>query len=768
MVNNTKYGSDALQNNTGINNTAIGAYTAYHNLDASNNTAIGSNSSFFNQSGSNNTALGAGSLCNNVNGSLNTAIGSSALEGLSNQSAGDQNVAIGAQALYVNGGSLNTAIGTYAGEMVDGSYNTFLGANTSFSNVSNSYQYSTAIGYGAEITDTNQIMMGGTGAGSYPNIVMPGQVGIGKSPEYDIYYTSQDLFGSINGSDGQTGYLSTFPDSKMVIYGTADTISYTKIFYIQNISNPLTYISVNLSDLITGADNYSSDLSKIYIAQIYPVYYSSNTNCKFFIRLEIASANNNLYIITCDGDPTQITSYSYSTNYLKTGGNAPNLISNGVSCLSGGSIPTISNGAYCGRQRMTIDMYDKINNLLILCSHASTSPHCYTVLNTSLTQCAQYNYSIPNGFTNTALHFDTSTYDSNCSVRLYNNYSNTSYPYIGQLQICYWNPTNYSINISPYFDVTNVLENGNYQNNSISTPYIIVEDDLIYVYMPWYSGISTYTSNIAVFNWNKNILNQPTFMFTKFIENIGTNISNNNDNQYIGLIAYDTNNIELFSSYSNNYYITNTGFLNIISYPVSGYSSGYSTFLGGGFYAGQGTWGDGTKLNFPFISILRGTSLTNFNNRTLFNSSPFSLDISGNAQFSGQITASGGISVSPNFKLLRASIIFVMTSSTTFNIIQNMNIDSSVNLVNEDGSPDYYSITINEPSFSSLSLSQFNLSGSGFVDWNPYQAIDWTNNDPMAVYLVGKSVNTIQIYAKSLGGSGGLQTNGYLDIQIYW
>lgn len=183
MVNNTKYGSGALQNNTGTNNTAIGAYTAYNNLDASNNTAVGSNSSFFNTTGSNNTALGAGSLCNNTTGALNTAIGSSALEGVAGQSVGNQNVAVGAQALYVNNGDLNTAIGSYAAEEIDSSYNTFLGAYTSFNDTSSSYQYSTAIGYGAQITDSNQIMMGGTGSNGYPNIVIPGKAFL---PNFDF------------------------------------------------------------------------------------------------------------------------------------------------------------------------------------------------------------------------------------------------------------------------------------------------------------------------------------------------------------------------------------------------------------------------------------------------------------------------------------------------------------------------------------------------------------------------------------------------------
>jgi hypothetical protein len=173
MSNNTNYGLGSLQKNSGSNNTAIGAYAAYNNLDSSNNTAVGSNSAFFNTTGLNNTSVGAGSMCNNTTGSLNTAVGSSALEGPTG-SVGNQNTAIGAQSLYTNQGSLNTAIGTYSAlGVTGGNYNTFLGANSSTLNDVN-YNYSTAIGYNAKIDDSNQIMMGGTGPAGYPNIIIPG------------------------------------------------------------------------------------------------------------------------------------------------------------------------------------------------------------------------------------------------------------------------------------------------------------------------------------------------------------------------------------------------------------------------------------------------------------------------------------------------------------------------------------------------------------------------------------------------------------------
>ena len=185
MANNTKYGLGSLENNSsGINNTAIGAYAAFSNLDASNNTAIGSNSSYYTTNGSNNTSLGAGSLSNNTTGSLNTAIGSSALEGsLPAGSVGNQNTAIGVQALYTNQGDQNTAVGAYSAlGVTGGSYNTFLGTDTSTLN-NISYNYSTAIGYGSTIDASNQIMMGGTGPNGYPNVIIPGEAFL---PNFDI------------------------------------------------------------------------------------------------------------------------------------------------------------------------------------------------------------------------------------------------------------------------------------------------------------------------------------------------------------------------------------------------------------------------------------------------------------------------------------------------------------------------------------------------------------------------------------------------------
>ena len=115
MSTNTFLGIGSLANNTGTNNSSVGYYSLFSNLDASSNIALGSNALLKNKTGAYNSAIGTGSMCFNQSGSLNTAVGSNALEGEQmNSSVGDSNVAVGAQALFSNSGNYSTAVGTYA------------------------------------------------------------------------------------------------------------------------------------------------------------------------------------------------------------------------------------------------------------------------------------------------------------------------------------------------------------------------------------------------------------------------------------------------------------------------------------------------------------------------------------------------------------------------------------------------------------------------------------------------------------------------------
>src|SRR5205807_1892833 len=133
---NTVLGEDALLNNTGISNTAIGFNALYFNTTGSWNTATGFAALHENTTGNYNTATGAGALSGvfgSSTGSYNTATGVSALEG---NTTGNNNTATGAAALVRNTtGNDNTATGFSALDTnTTGIENTANGANALFTN----------------------------------------------------------------------------------------------------------------------------------------------------------------------------------------------------------------------------------------------------------------------------------------------------------------------------------------------------------------------------------------------------------------------------------------------------------------------------------------------------------------------------------------------------------------------------------------------------------------------------------------------------------
>lgn len=152
---NTATGSGALNSNTADFNTAHGAYALYENTSGSGNTASGYQSQYFSTTGSNNTAIGYVALYNNITGSLNVAIGHAA----SYQTTGSGNTSVGEFALGTNStGSYNTAIGISSGP------------------ASEDLSFTTAVGYGASTSSSNQIRIGSVGLSGDPTSI-GGKVG---------------------------------------------------------------------------------------------------------------------------------------------------------------------------------------------------------------------------------------------------------------------------------------------------------------------------------------------------------------------------------------------------------------------------------------------------------------------------------------------------------------------------------------------------------------------------------------------------------------
>jgi hypothetical protein len=143
FLGNTVLGDNALLNNTGGFNTAIGVSALFGNTTGGSNTAIGSDALTQNTTGDANTATGDSALFSNTTGTFNTATGDNALavnstgfvntatgaSALQGNSTGNNNTAIGFKALFNNSTGINNiALGVSAGSaLTTGSDNIDIG-----------------------------------------------------------------------------------------------------------------------------------------------------------------------------------------------------------------------------------------------------------------------------------------------------------------------------------------------------------------------------------------------------------------------------------------------------------------------------------------------------------------------------------------------------------------------------------------------------------------------------------------------------------------
>ncbi len=132
-INNTAAGRIDFSNNTLFGLSSGGA-------DGTYNTAIGNRALTENNGGKFNTAIGFAALFSNQNGLDNVGVGYNALDG---NSSGNGNVGVGVSTLQENSTGYNlTAVGNYVDVAMDGYFN------------------STAIGYGANIDGSNEVILG--------------------------------------------------------------------------------------------------------------------------------------------------------------------------------------------------------------------------------------------------------------------------------------------------------------------------------------------------------------------------------------------------------------------------------------------------------------------------------------------------------------------------------------------------------------------------------------------------------------------------------
>ena len=170
------------------------------------NTTFGYGAGTLLSSGIDNTAIGYNALASNTTAGGNTAVGRGALATQSvGQGSTTYNTGVGYQALNLNTtGKWNTAMGyNSGGANLDGNYNTFIGSLAGLTS-GTAVQYSTAIGYNAQVTASNAIVLGGTGVDAV-------NVGIGTTAPtvtLEVAGTAPSIY--VNGTN--SGYL---------IYGTS-------------------------------------------------------------------------------------------------------------------------------------------------------------------------------------------------------------------------------------------------------------------------------------------------------------------------------------------------------------------------------------------------------------------------------------------------------------------------------------------------------------------------------------------------------------------
>jgi len=192
-VNNLFAGISAGSNNTGNDNTFVGAFAGSKNTSGNNNVFMGTGAGFFSTTAINNSFLGAGSGTNNTTGSHNSFIGWGAGQ---NNTSGSENVFVGQSA-----GLSNTAE----------SQNSFIGYRA---NGLAGITRSTAIGANAAVTRSDSLVLGSVGG--INGAIATTSVGIGTTAPTQRL----DVVGNVRVQGAGNGFI--FPDlTKMTSAGAS-------------------------------------------------------------------------------------------------------------------------------------------------------------------------------------------------------------------------------------------------------------------------------------------------------------------------------------------------------------------------------------------------------------------------------------------------------------------------------------------------------------------------------------------------------------------
>jgi microcystin-dependent protein len=295
----TQLGTNALLNLTsdGNSNTCIGVNSGYYTSTGDNNSSLGANAMKYNSTGSDNTCIGYDAMVNGTTAFQNTIIGSSSGSSIS---TGSYNTCIG----YRSSSSLST-----------GSTNTTIGFNSSADN----YSYSTALGYSATNTASNQIMLGTVNE----RVVVPNDITFNGSIN-DVTRTvlsyiknvSSDVQNQINTVSNS---INNIGNNALVLYSTLNVSGFTTLTEVQvntslNVLQNISFLG-SLNGITTSTFSFLSGLSSNIQNQINSI--SNTTPVGSVISFAGNSSSLSGYL-KCDGTLYTISSYQNLYNVIGT------------------------------------------------------------------------------------------------------------------------------------------------------------------------------------------------------------------------------------------------------------------------------------------------------------------------------------------------------------------------------------------------------------------------------------------------------------------
>jgi hypothetical protein len=203
--NNTFLGAQAGYNNTSGNNTMVGYQAGYNNTSGDGNAFVGSQAGYANTTGYENLFFGNNTGSKNTSGYANAFVG---FQAGSSNTTGYSNTLFGWQAGYNNTtAARNSFFGNFSGQnTTTGSENVFIGRSAGATNVNGYFN----------------ISIGNFSGPSLTNLQNAGAIGYRAS----VSASNSLVLGSINGVNGATsdtkvGIKTTAPSYDLHVNGTA-------------------------------------------------------------------------------------------------------------------------------------------------------------------------------------------------------------------------------------------------------------------------------------------------------------------------------------------------------------------------------------------------------------------------------------------------------------------------------------------------------------------------------------------------------------------